>query len=156
MAGQHLANVSIDEIFSNPAYMGIFRKYMTRTAEEEPEQRDSFAMSLAMFEFFMDVQDFKSEPDAKVLPEMAKKIFVNFVEEKGTMALSCFSAADREALATKLSNLLSSPVAEARKTFDAAQEAAVGAIEKQCFSGTPPRHSAPFGAQFGAIRRAIL
>ena len=115
--------------------MGIFRKYMTRTAEEEPEQRDSFAMSLAMFEFFMDVQDFKSEPDAKVLPEMAKKIFVNFVEEKGTMALSCFSAADREALATKLSNLLSSPVAEARKTFDAAQEAAVGAIEKQCFSG---------------------
>ena len=37
--------------------MGIFRKYMTRTAEEEPEQRDSFAMSLAMFEFFMDVQD---------------------------------------------------------------------------------------------------
>ena len=117
------------------AYMGIFRKYMTRTAEEEPEQRDSFAMSLAMFEFFMDVQDFKSEPDAKVLPEMAKKIFDNFVEEKGTMALSCFSAADREALATKLSNLLSSPVAEARKTFDAAQEAAVGAIEKQCFSG---------------------
>ena len=135
VAGQNFANVSINDIFSNPAYMGIFRKYMTRTAEEEPEQRDSFAMSLAMFEFFMDVQDFKSEPDAKVLPEMAKKIFVNFVEEKGTMALSCFSAADREALATKLSNLLSSPVAEARKTFDAAQEAAVGAIEKQCFSG---------------------
>merc|ERR1719421_1211153 len=51
------------------------------------------------------------------------------------MALSCFSASDREALSSKLGALLSLPVAEARKAFDAAQEAAVGAIEKQCFSG---------------------
>ncbi len=49
----------------------------------------------------------------------------NARESDFAKALSCFSAADREALATKLSNLLSSPVAEARKTFDAAQEAAV-------------------------------
>ena len=30
----HLAKVSIEDIFSNPAYMGIFRKFMTRTADE--------------------------------------------------------------------------------------------------------------------------
>ena len=32
--GQHLANIPIEEIFQNPAYMGIFRKFMTRTADE--------------------------------------------------------------------------------------------------------------------------
>ena len=66
VAGQNLAKVSIEDIFSNPAYMGIFRKFMTRTADEEPENRDTYAMSLAMFEFFMDVQDYKSEPDPAV------------------------------------------------------------------------------------------
>ena len=34
VAGQNLAKVSIEDIFSNPAYMGIFRKFMTRTADE--------------------------------------------------------------------------------------------------------------------------
>ena len=35
VAGQHLANVSIEEIFMNPAYMGIFRKFMSKTADDE-------------------------------------------------------------------------------------------------------------------------
>ena len=65
VAGQHLANVSVDEIFCNPAYMGIFRKFMSKTADAEPAgsaAREAYAMSLAMFEFWMDVQDFRTEP----------------------------------------------------------------------------------------------
>ena len=46
--------VMIEDIFSNPAYMGIFRKFMFRAAEDEPDKREAYAMSLAMFEFWMD------------------------------------------------------------------------------------------------------
>lgn len=56
MAGRSNASVLIADIFSNPAYMGIFRKFMFKAAEEEPEQQHAYAMSLAMFEFWMDVQ----------------------------------------------------------------------------------------------------
>lgn len=76
--GRDLANVTIEDIFSNPAYMGIFRKvppplsphphsrwaptsryyeqYMSRAVEEDSEQRAKYQMSLLMFEFWMDVQ----------------------------------------------------------------------------------------------------
>ena len=56
VAGMHLASVTIHDVFSNPAYMGIFRKFMSHTADEQPEATDAYAMSLAMFEFWMDVQ----------------------------------------------------------------------------------------------------
>ena len=49
MAGQHLANVSIDEIFSNPAYMGIFRKFMSKTADDDLENRDAYVELAADF-----------------------------------------------------------------------------------------------------------
>ena len=37
--------------------------------EESGEARNAYAMSLAMFEFWMDVQDFRSEPDPATLKE---------------------------------------------------------------------------------------
>ena len=43
--------------------MGIFRKFMSKAAEDEPDNREGYRMSLLMFEFWMDVQDFKGEPD---------------------------------------------------------------------------------------------
>ena len=68
VAGQHLANVSMKDIFANPAFMGIFRKFMSKTAEDEAENRDAYLMSLRMFEFWMDVQDFKAEPESVRTP----------------------------------------------------------------------------------------
>ena len=77
VAGQHLANVSIDEIFSNPAYMGIFRKFMSRTADEDAEQRDAYAMSLAMFEFWMDVQVRSTAPARLFPPRCGTGLFID-------------------------------------------------------------------------------
>jgi len=134
VAGQNLAKVSIEDIFSNPAYMGIFRKFMTRTADEEPENRDTYAMSLAMFEFFMDVQDYKSEPDPSILREMGAKIFENFVKRGGPMSLACFSDGDRSEIRAPL-DASSLPMGEARKVFDSAQKKAVKAIEDHCYAG---------------------
>ena len=108
----NLAKVSIEDIFSNPAYMGIFRKFMTRTADEEPENRDAYAMSLAMFELFMDVQDYKSEPDPAVLRDMGGTIYDNFLKRGGPMTLSCFSDADRSEIRAALD--ASQSVGEAR------------------------------------------
>ena len=134
VAGQNLAKVSIEDIFSNPAYMGIFRKFMTRTADEEPENRDTYAMSLAMFEFFMDVQDYKSEPDPSILREMGAKIFENFVKRGGPMSLACFSDGDRSEIRAPL-DASSLPMGVARKVFDSAQKKAVKAIEDHCYAG---------------------
>ena len=36
-------------------------------------------MSLAMFEFWMDVQDYRSEPELPLLQEMGQRIYDNFV-----------------------------------------------------------------------------
>ena len=142
VAGQHLANVSIDEIFQNPAYMGIFRKFMSKTADAEPEgseMRNAYAMSLAMFEFWMDVQDFRSEPEPPILVEMATRIFDHFVKADGVMRLSCFTDDDRTGVANALTALkggMDNPTAirDGRKLYDAAQTAAVRAIEEQCYS----------------------
>jgi len=74
MRGASAATVSIADVFSNPAFMGIFRKFMFKAAEEEPELQHAYAMSLAMFEFWMDVQVtktkemFSSDPGQKVWP----------------------------------------------------------------------------------------
>jgi len=141
VAGQHLANVSIEQIFQNPAYMGIFRKFMSKSADEEPvgsPARDDYAMSLAMFEFWMDVQDFRSEPDHAVLIEMGGRIFDHFVKNDGSMRLRCFSDDERAALQAglaKVNKADTQSVREGRRLFDAAQITAVKAIEAQCYSG---------------------
>jgi len=136
VAGQNLAKVAIEDIFSNPAYMGIFRKFMTRTADEEPENRDKYAMSLAMFEFFMDVQDYKSEPSPTVLRDMGSKIFDNFIASTGPMALACFSDDDRATVKGKLGSFAGGKegAAEARRLFDGSQRQAVKGIEDHCYA----------------------
>jgi len=136
VAGQNFAKVSIEDIFSNPAYMGIFRKFMTRTADEEPENRDKYAMSLAMFEFFMDVQDYKSEPDIKILRDMGSKIYDNFVKLAGPMSLSCFAQDHRDKIAAdlKVAEQVTN-AGEARRIFDSSQRIAVKAIEDHCYAG---------------------
>jgi len=138
VAGQHLANVSIGEIFQNPAYMGIFRKFMSKTADDETDAsvKESYVMSLAMFEFWMDVQDFRSEPDPPVLQEMGTRIYEHFVKEDGVMRLSCFSADDRAEIKAELDKLTSGQleIKEGRKVYDKAQDSAVAAIEEQCYS----------------------
>ena len=53
-----------------------------KPADEEPagsEAREAYAMSLAMFEFWMDVQDFRSEPEPSILVEMGTRIHKHFV-----------------------------------------------------------------------------
>jgi len=143
VAGQHLANVSIEEIFQNPAYMGIFRKFMSKTADDEADQntRVGYTMSLAMFEFWMDVQDYRSEPEPPVLIEMGNRIYDHFIKEDGVMRLSCFEAGERQTIRSGLDTLASkgdSPqtemIKEGRKVYDAAQGIAVKAIEEQCYS----------------------
>jgi len=146
VAGQHLANVSIDEIFQNPAYMGIFRKFMSKTAdEEEPgsEARNAYAMSLAMFEFWMDVQDYRSEPEVETLLEMGNRIHGHFIDSNGVMRLSCYDDADRQQMKADLDKLNGSTssktgsveaIREGRRLYDAAQSKAVRAIEQQCYS----------------------
>ena len=140
VAGQHLANVSVDEIFCNPAYMGIFRKFMSKTADAEPAgsaAREAYAMSLAMFEFWMDVQDFRTEPDPEVLIEMGHRIYQHFIDVKGSMRLSCFGEGERAALKSALAAINkddTSSIKEGRKLFDDAQATAVRAIEQQCYS----------------------
>ena len=91
VAGQHLANVSIEEIFQNPAYMGIFRKFMSKTADDEADQntRVGYTMSLAMFEFWMDVQDYRSEPEPPVLIEMGNRIYDHFIKEVSASPSEC-------------------------------------------------------------------
>ena len=137
VAGQHLANIPIEEIFQNPAYMGIFRKFMSRMADEETgETRNAYAMSLAMFEFWMDVQDFRSEPDPATLREMGSRIHAHFVAPDGAMSLTCFSNADRKAIKDGLGSINTSDVAsvrEGRRLFDEAQKLAVAAIKEQCY-----------------------
>ena len=137
LAGQHLANIPIEEIFQNPAYMGIFRKFMSRTADEESgETRNAYAMSLAMFEFWMDVQDFRSEPDPATLKEMGSRIYAHFVAPDGAMCLSCFANEEREAVRKSLSAMNINDVnsvREGRRIFDEGQTLAVGAIKEQCY-----------------------
>jgi len=143
VAGQHLANVSIEEIFMNPAYMGIFRKFMSKTADDEDpssEARQAYAMSLAMFEFWMDVQDYRSEPEFSLLVEMGERIYNHFIDEKAAMRLTCFSDAERGIMKEKLTALKGASassrevISEGRRLFDDAQSAAVKAIEQQCYS----------------------
>jgi len=142
VAGQHLANISIDEIFCNPAYMGIFRKFMSRTADEESKgspAREAYAMSLAMFEFWMDVQDFRSEPDPTTLVEMGSRIFSHFVANDGSMRLSCFDDEWRSEASKQLQTLQGAggdpeKLREGRRVFDEAQKMAVRAIEEHCYS----------------------
>lgn len=143
VAGQHLANVTIDEIFCNPAYMGIFRKFMSRTADEEPQgsaAREEYAMSLAMFEFWMDVQDYRSEPEPAALIEMGERIYAHFIAPDGSMRLNCFEDGWRSDVKSQLASLKASggadmdKVREARRMYDEAQKTAVRAIEAQCYS----------------------
>jgi len=137
VAGQNLSKVAIVDIFSNPAYMGIFRKFMTRTADEEPENRDKYAMSLAMFEFFMDVQDYKSEPSPDVLRDMGAKIFDNFFLSGGPMALACFNDKDRNDVKREIATFAAdkaASAANARRVFDGAQRQAVKSIEEHCYA----------------------
>jgi len=140
VAGQHLANVSCEEIFCNPAYMGIFRKFMSKTADDEPvgsEMREQYAMSLAMFEFWMDVQDFRSEPDHAVLVEMGQRIYKHFIDVDGSMRLTCFSGDERGQLRAGLEAIskgAGDTVREGRRLYDEAQKTAVKAIEDQCYS----------------------
>jgi len=132
VAGQHLANVSIEDIFANPAYMGIFRKFMSKSQEDEPEHREAYRMSLLMFEFWMDVQDFKGEPEVSLMIELGAKIVQNFVQS--ATPLTCFVPEDATSLSDKMKALAEHGLEskEARRIFDAAQERAVKAIEEQC------------------------
>ena len=136
VAGQHLANVSIHEIFQNPAYMGIFRKFISKACEDQADEREAYTMSLAMFEFWMDVQDFRSEPDPPQLLDMGTRIYEHFIKSDGVMRLSCFIETQREAIKTELGKLTvgSLDIKEARKLYDEAQKIAVSAIEDQCMS----------------------
>ena len=97
----------------------------------------AYAMSLAMFEFWMDVQDFRSEPDHHILVEMGMRIYNHFIDTQGSMCLSCFDATERKALKDALGNIKKESgetVREGRRLYDEAQAQAVKAIEEQCYS----------------------
>mmetsp|Transcript_13813 Transcript_13813/g.42046 ORF Transcript_13813/g.42046 Transcript_13813/m.42046 type:complete len:1038 (+) Transcript_13813:202-3315(+) len=132
MAGAPRVNVTISDVFSNPAYMGIFRKFMFKAAEDEPEQQHAYAMSLAMFEFWMDVQDYKSEPDLNEMRAMGERICDTFLRPDAPMALDLFDEVARQSLMDMAMDTRL-PTASARRIFDAAQAAAVNAMEAQCY-----------------------
>eukprot|EP00967_Tisochrysis_lutea_P088629 scaffold125857_cov35-Tisochrysis_lutea.AAC.4 len=147
MAGAPRVNVTISDVFSNPAYMGIFRKFMFKAAEDEPEQQHAYAMSLAMFEFWMDVQvriglcfscpsfglalpylppppsfeqDYKSEPDLNEMRAMGERICDTFLRPDAPMALDLFDEVARQSLMDMAMDTRL-PTASARRIFDAAQ-----------------------------------
>jgi len=132
VTGSNAAKIMIEDIFSNPAYMGIFRKFMFRAAEEDPEHRENYAMSLAMFEFWMDVQDYKGEPGLEEMRELGMRIMENFIAPNAPMHISHFDEALRADLQAKCSDT-SLTAAAVRRIFDEAQLAAVRGMESQCY-----------------------
>jgi len=127
--------VKIADVFANPAYMGIFRKFMFKAAEENPEEQHQYAMSLALFEFWMDVQDYKSEPELGEMRRLGSRIGETFLAPAAPMALDSLGEEARAELLsqTRAAADASLPAAAARRIFDSAQLAAVAAMEAQCY-----------------------
>eukprot|EP00966_Prymnesium_polylepis_P003815 86777-Prymnesium_polylepis.1 len=107
---------------------------MSRTAEEDPDQRVRYKMALLMFEFWMDVQDFKGEPDLSMMIELSTKIVTNFLQPGAANKLSCFSDDDLSGLSAKIEELKANKIEpkEGRRMFDEAQVKVVKAIEDTC------------------------
>ena len=89
-------------------------------------------MSLAMFEFWMDVQDYKSEPGLEEMRELGQRILSNFIVPNAPMHISYFDEAMRADLTAKCADT-SLNVAAVRRLFDDAQQAAVRGMESQCY-----------------------
>jgi serine/threonine protein kinase len=68
---------------------------------------------------------------------MGSRIHKHFIANDGAMRLTCFDAAERDALKQKLAAIDTrsvESVRDGRRSFDEAQAAAVRAIEEQCYS----------------------
>lgn len=125
--------VRIEEIFATPAYIGIFRKFLFKSAESVSSgAKSAYAMSIANFEFWMDVEDFKSEPHEAEMRVVGAKIVSSFVEPGAPMALACIDGATRKAISRTLAAGASTPQ-QLRKAFDVAQARALKSIGAQCY-----------------------
>mmetsp|Transcript_27521 Transcript_27521/g.90240 ORF Transcript_27521/g.90240 Transcript_27521/m.90240 type:complete len:463 (+) Transcript_27521:1-1389(+) len=92
-------------------------------------------MSLALFEFWMDVQDYKSEPELGEMRRLGSRIGETFLAPAAPMALDSLGEEARAELLsqTRAAADASLPAAAARRIFDSAQLAAVAAMEAQCY-----------------------
>ena len=100
---------------------------------QEPEQRETYAMALAMFEFWMDVQDYKSEPDRDEMKTLGARIVSNFISSDAPMLISAFSRDERAKLKASVDAAAGQPSKAARAVFDEAQRRAVDLMESMCF-----------------------
>ncbi len=128
-AATNVSNIRIDDLLNVPAYIGILRKFMFKRADSDKANESRYAMLLAMFEFWMDVRDYKTEPSDDEMRALAAKIIANFVAADAPMLLSCFDDEERAALSAAVAKWGAAP----RQLFDAAQRKVVTLIDEDCF-----------------------
>uniref|UniRef100_A0A7S2C4X5 cGMP-dependent protein kinase n=1 Tax=Haptolina brevifila TaxID=156173 RepID=A0A7S2C4X5_9EUKA len=145
VAGHGDADIPIQEIFSNPAYLGIFNKFLTNSTPDDDDARKKHTQSLAAFDFCNDVKEkYKTEPNHELMKKEATRLVSTFIDPTAPRVLDFLTADARTSIQDAVASLASATSAAggademqlraARAIFDAAQVAAIETINSNSYA----------------------
>uniref|UniRef100_A0A7S0JJA9 cGMP-dependent protein kinase n=1 Tax=Calcidiscus leptoporus TaxID=127549 RepID=A0A7S0JJA9_9EUKA len=129
--------LSIEEVMGNPAYCGIIRKYLKKTAEEASgADHSKWVASLHAFDFYVYAQDYKDLPEQQMLVSEASMLATKYISGRSSMCLLSFVKPEFvDSISKSVESLKagSIPTHEARKIFKPAQDAVLVHLGETCF-----------------------
>ena len=137
-APKHLASaVTIKYAMWNPAYCGIFQRYLAASlADAAAERKDMLVEMTNLLKFYLAVQAYKELPDRKALAEGAKAIHARYFDDRGsTMILASMDGALKDTLKSRLQSVVGggAKTSHSRAIFNDCQAKAIGELEAKVF-----------------------
>jgi len=127
--------ISIEHVMANPAFCGVFRKFLVKK-HEESQEASTMTELLRSFDFFVYAQDYKFLPDIAALIEQAEHLSTKYVSTRTSTTtlsyidaetISSCQAATNELKANKLTK------SQGRQIFKPLQFKVLAKLESECF-----------------------
>jgi len=131
--------IPLTDVLSNPAYCGVFRKYLSRELDQNPTKKGAdFSPKLAMdaFNFFTACKSFRTLPSLDALCATAKELASTFVHDPASDQYLAFLDEDtRNLLSESIKELSEGKITNTtgRRIFSNAENSVFAFLEKNTF-----------------------